>query len=332
MKGYRETKAYKIRQFLRAYQSTPDASAMTLGEIARIARNTAAAYRDHIVDLGLQSSDLLSLSDTELLSAMARRQWVSELHPIDEEEVKLLRKKGHNKGQCYERYLMSVPPGGIPMSLRTFRNRLQKSEEVDPAMKLVFVAGDVLMADYAGDKPKVRSPFGHMHEYSIFVATLACSQRITAYVHEFQRIEDWIDGFVDAIHDFGGVSRRLVPDNPKALVIRPRVGNTPAVLHPAFEQLCDHYQCVGDPARAGKPNDKSLVEIAVKLIQQELSPALALRPEIDLQELKELLSGIVAKLNSRPMEKRQNRSRMDWFYATDHLALRPISMARDLTP
>jgi len=214
------------------------------------------------------------------------------------------------------------------MAPRTFRERLQQIEHKDPSMKLVFVAGDVLMADYAGHKFKAISPTGDTHLYSIFVATLPCSQLIFAAIHEFQRVEDWIDGLTDAIHAFGGIPRRLIPDNPKALVITPRRGKNPAVLHPAFLQLCEHYQCKGDPARPGMPNDKSLVETAVNLIQQELIPELSLRPKIHLEDAEVLLAKIVLELNTNPMEKRQKLTRIQWFEETDASKLKPITMAR----
>lgn len=328
MKHYRNTRAFRLRLFLRAIEGNPGAHPSELAQLAHIARNTAEAYRDHIVRQGLSPAHLLDLADQDLCAAMSHGQRASKLHPFDGQEIKLLRKKGFNKKQCYRRYLETVPDGVAPMSLRTFRDRLQSSEHKDPAMKLVFVAGDAMMADYAGEKPEAISPFGMAHEYSLFVATLPCSQRVFAAVHEYQRVEDWIDGMTDAIHTFGGIPRRLIPDNPKAQVVTPRRGNTPAVLHPAFEQLCDHYRCKGDPARPGKPNDKSLVETAVNLIQQELVPELALRPRIHLDDLKALLARIVDEINNRPMEKRGGRSRMDWFDETDRQALKPITMGR----
>lgn len=328
MKHYTESKAYKIRLFLNAFKTNPAASVTELADLAHLARNTAVAHRDHMIDHEFAPSELLKLTDKELCEVMARNRRSSKLHPFDAVEMQLLRKKGFNKKQCYRRYLSSIPTGGIAMTLRTFRDRLQKTEHKDPSMKLVFVAGDVMMADYAGFTPEAISPFGLAHKYSIFVATLPCSQRIFADVHEYQRIEDWIDGLTAAIHEFGGIARRIIPDNPRALVIAARRGKKSALLHPAFQHLCDHYQCKGDPARPGKPTDKSLVETAVNLIQMELVPELTLRSNIHLEDLKVLLMQIVDQINHQPMDKRQKRSRMDWFNATDAGALKPITMNR----
>jgi len=328
MSSYTNSKAFRTRLFLRAFINAPNAHPADLAALAHIARNTAAGYCDHLAQAGLDPSHLLTLTDSELCSAMTRKRRNSWLHPIDEDEMKYLRKKGWNKKQCYKRYLQSVPEGARAMAPRTFREHLQGAEHKDPSMKLVFVAGDVLMADYSGDKIKAISPFGHEHAYSIFVATLPCSQWIFAAVHEFERVEDWIGGLTDAIHACAGVPRRLVPDNPKALVLKPRRGATPAVLNPAFSQLCHHYQCIGDPARSGAPTDKSLVETAVNLIQTELNPLLNVRSRLHYEDLTKLLAQVVDEINNRPMEKRQKLSRMDWFEKTDATALKPLSMKR----
>lgn len=328
MNDYTQSKAFRIRLFLRALMDDPQAHPADLAVLAHIARNTAAGYCDHLIDAGLTPAELLEMTDRELCHAMTRKRRESDLHPIDEIDMKYLRKKGWNKKQCYKKYLETVPPGKRAMASRTFRERLQDTEHKDPSMKLVYVAGDALMADYSGDKVKAISPFGQEHTYSIFVATLPCSQLIFAAVHEYERTEDWIDGLTDAIHTFGGVPRRLVPDNPKALVVKPRRGSTPAVLNPAFSQLCHHYHCIGDPARPGTPTDKSLVETAVHLIQTELNPLLNVRSLLHLEDLTMLLAGVVDEINGRPMEKRQKLSRIQWFTKTDATALRPITMDR----
>ncbi len=197
MKNYRKSRAYKMRLFLRAIEHHPSASIGELAELSDIARNTAAAYCDRLIELGDTPQTLLELTDKDLCAAMAPNLRTSRLYPFDELEMKLLRKNRFNKKQCYRRYLESIPAGAVPMTLRTFRDRLQKIEHKDPSMKLNFVAGDVMMADYAGLKPEAISPFGFEHSYNVFVATLPCSQRIHAEIHEFQRIEDWIDGLTN---------------------------------------------------------------------------------------------------------------------------------------
>jgi hypothetical protein len=68
----------------------------------------------------------------------------------------------------------------------------------------------------------------------------------------------WVAAHRDAFEFFGGVPRRLVPDNLKTGVIRPDIYD-PKVNH-AYMELADHYKCLIDPARASKPKDTPRVE------------------------------------------------------------------------
>lgn len=55
----------------------------------------------------------------------------------------------------------------------------------------------------------------------------------------------------------GGVTQRLVLDNPKAAVLRPK----PRLeLHPAFTDFCRHYGCEPDPAWPYYPERKGKIE------------------------------------------------------------------------
>jgi transposase len=68
----------------------------------------------------------------------------------------------------------------------------------------------------------------------------------------------WIDAHVAAFEFFGGVPARLVPDNLKTGVPKPDLYDPN--LNRAYAELAQHYGCLIDPARAGKPKDKPRVE------------------------------------------------------------------------
>lgn len=55
----------------------------------------------------------------------------------------------------------------------------------------------------------------------------------------------------------GGVPQRLVLDNPKAAVVRPKPH---LELHPAFTDFCRHYGCEPDPAWPYSPERKGKIE------------------------------------------------------------------------
>ncbi|GAA0612362.1 hypothetical protein GCM10010394_47730 [Streptomyces crystallinus] len=61
-----------------------------------------------------------------------------------------------------------------------------------------------------------------------------------------------------AFRYFGGVPRRLVPDNLKTGVDKPNLYDTK--INKAYAELATHYGALVDPARAAKPKDKPRVE------------------------------------------------------------------------
>ena len=68
----------------------------------------------------------------------------------------------------------------------------------------------------------------------------------------------WVAAHRDAFEYFGGVPRRLMPDNLKTGVIKPDIYD-PKLNH-AYAELAEHYKCLIDPAQAAKPKDKPQVE------------------------------------------------------------------------
>ena len=68
----------------------------------------------------------------------------------------------------------------------------------------------------------------------------------------------WVEAHVLAFEFFGGVPRRIVPDNLKTGVITADLYDP--LINRAFAELAVHYRCLIDPARALKPRDKGRVE------------------------------------------------------------------------
>ncbi len=68
----------------------------------------------------------------------------------------------------------------------------------------------------------------------------------------------WVEAHVAAFEFFGGVPRRIVPDNLKTGVITPDLYDP--LINRAFAELATHYGTLIDPARALKPRDKARVE------------------------------------------------------------------------
>ncbi len=68
----------------------------------------------------------------------------------------------------------------------------------------------------------------------------------------------WTEAHVEAFAFFGGVPKRLVPDNLRTGVARPDLYDPK--INRAYAELANHYGALVDPARRGKPKDKPRVE------------------------------------------------------------------------
>lgn len=122
----------------------------------------------------------------------------------------------------------------------------------------------------------------------------------------------------------GGVSRLLVPDNPKAAVIKH--GRDEVQLNLIYQQLAHHYQTIILPTRPRKPKDKAKVETGVKLVQRWLLAALRHRRFFSLAELNQAILELLPAFNQRPFKRQPNSSRNSLFIESELPALQPLPL------
>lgn len=77
----------------------------------------------------------------------------------------------------------------------------------------------------------------------------------------------WLECHVAAFTFFGGVPRRMVPDNLKSGVLRPDLYDPR--LNRSYEELAHHYGFIIDPARVRKPTDKPRIERQIRFIRDD---------------------------------------------------------------
>ncbi len=102
---------------------------------------------------------------------------------------------------------------------------------------------------------------GQTHRLAAFLMTLSHSRHQFLYPVLREDEASWLEAHVAAFTFFGGVPRRLVPDNLSAGILKadrydPRVNR-------AYSELARYYGCLVDPARVGHPKDKPRVERTV---------------------------------------------------------------------
>lgn len=99
---------------------------------------------------------------------------------------------------------------------------------------------------------------GKRHRIRAFVMVLPCSRHmfVRPVIHMDQHA--WTEAHAEAFRFFGGVPRRLVPDNLKTGVDKPDLYDPK--INKAYAELALHYRALVDPARAVHPKDKPRVE------------------------------------------------------------------------
>jgi transposase len=127
--------------------------------------------------------------------------------------------------------------------------------------------GERAFLDFAGHTvPIINAHTGEITQAQIFVAVLGASSYTFACATEAQKVQDWVLCSIAALEYFGGVTRLLVPDQPRTVSARPdRYEPTAQRL---FAEMCTYYGVALLPARPAKPRDKPKVEAAVLLVER----------------------------------------------------------------
>ena len=137
-------------------------------------------------------------------------------------------------------------------------------------MRQSRAGSEILFVDYANEPvPVVVDRLtGETRPAWIFVAMLGASSFTYAEASWTQGLGNWIDGHTGAFAAFGGVSRLILPDNPKRAVIKACLYEP--TVNRSYTEMAAHYDTAVLPARPRKPRDKAKVEAAVLIMERWL--------------------------------------------------------------
>jgi transposase len=153
---------------------------------------------------------------------------------------------------------------GLTVSLASLRRyvRLEFAEEA--------AAGEAtVLRDDPPPGSEAQLDYGHLGSWTdpgsgaqrrvwAFIMTLSFSRHLFCYPVLAMTQREFLSAHVAAFAFFGGVPRRLVPDNLGSGVLKPDLYDPR--INRGYSELAWHYGCLVDPARVAHPKDKARVE------------------------------------------------------------------------
>jgi transposase len=230
-----------------------------------------------------------------------------------------LRRKGVTLQLLWQEYRQAHPEGYQRSQFcQLYRDWAKR---LDPVLRQVHPPGQKLFVDWAGLKVTIHHADGSVTEASLFVAVMGFSNK--TYVEAFanEQLEHWIAGHCHAFSFYGGLTRAVVPDNPKTAVTRPC--RYEPVLHRSYQEMASHYGTVILPARVKKPRDKAHVETGVQIAERQILAPLRDQRFFSVAELNQAIRPLLDKLNAQTFQKLEG-SRNSWFEAEEKPALLPL--------
>jgi transposase len=238
----------------------------------QIHRNTINTYVRHFKASGKSFSELLELSDKNLVELFPTGSTTdydrySELVQYFPYFKKQLHLPGFTREYLWREYLQKHPEGyGYTQFNEHFNNWLN---QVKSSGKLHHKAGDKMYVDYTGKKLQViDKQTGEVQDVEVFVAVLPASGYTYVEASRSQKLTDFIESMTNALNYFGGSPKSIVTDNLKSAVTKS--SKYEPVLNKTLKDMALHYSCVINPTRSYSPQDKALVENAVKLTYQRV--------------------------------------------------------------
>ena len=294
----------KIREIIR-FSETTDMSERKIARALNISRPVVAQYIKDFKASGLTYEQIKGMADSQFLALFEKQKnkKCSKYEELSQQFPHItteLLKTGVTLMTLWNEYQREHPDG---YSYSQFCYHFQVWRNASKiTMHIEHKAGDKMFVDYAGDKLViVDSTTGKEQLVEVFVAILGSSQLTYAEASLSQKSEDWIRSNERAFIYFNGVTQAIVPDNLRSGVAKSN--KYEPGINPMFDDFAGHYHTVVLPARVRRPQDKALVENAVRLVYQRIYAPLRNRTFWSLEELNEAIWDLLEKHNDTPFQR-----------------------------
>ena len=146
------------------------------------------------------------------------------------------------------------------------QHRCEKRAAEVASVRFETAPGEQMQIDFG---EKWVSIAGERVKVHLLAAVLGYSRRI--YVRAFlsERQDDWFEGIAGAFRHFGGVTRTLLGDNPRALVSKTDWEAGTVTFNPRYLGFCRDWDVTPKACRPFRARTKGKVESGVKYVKRK---------------------------------------------------------------
>jgi transposase len=291
----------------------------------KVSRPVVSQYLSDFKATGLKYSEARELSHDDLLEFISRNKRLGNqryevLLERFKDYLKELKRPGVTLQLLWGEYKQEHPDG-YSYSQFCYHFQIWRNGSA-LTMHIEHKAGDKMFVDFTGKKLTVIEPqTGAKREVEVFVAILGASQLTYAEACYTQQKADWIRANENALWYMGGVPRAIVPDCLKTGVTKGDKYDPD--INPEYADFARHYGTVILPTRPHSPQDKALVENAVKIVYSRVFAPLRDQNYYSLNDLNQAIIKKVKEHNNRYFQ-RINISRRQLFKEIEQSVLKPL--------
>jgi len=292
----------KIKQLL--LLKSKNQSNRKIAQAIGVDRNTVNHYVRKLQSRGHNYAELLKFNEHELQKLVPSKEALDQnryavLHKLFPGFVNELKKPGCTRQHLWHRYSREHIDYYSYSQFCQLLSDWLDSKKVSG--KLNHIAGDKLYIDYAGKKLHIVDKHtGEIRDVEVFVGILPASSYTYVEASYDQTRESLVKSVGNCLRFFGGVPQAIVPDNLKSAVTKS--SKYEPVINKTFRDMGHYYGCVINPTRSYSPQDKALVEGAVKLVYQRIYYEISNMTFFSIEELNRQIRILLERYNSYKLQ------------------------------
>lgn len=320
----------KIKEILKL-KFHADISLRQISRAVNIPSSTVSDYCKRFTISKYDLDELLELDEDIIYEILfPEKKLVTRQKDRPLPDVQYIHKEIAQKGVTFEllwmEYKEQYPNGYALSQFKEYYYRFQK--RLNPTMRQSYIPGHQMFVDYSGlTVPYYDITTGEQYKAQVLVTVLGHSGCVFVHASNSQKQEDFIKSHILAFEYYGGVAKVMVPDNLKSAIISNNKNGI--VVNESYAELCRHYNCIVEPARPKKPQDKGIVEQAVQGIQRWILAIFRHRKFFSVDEINQAIAPLMDKYNDKKL-KYIEQSRYEIFIQEEKQYLNPLPANRHI--